>query len=404
MRAEFSYSQKAKTIYFLMIAALVPLVRLQIIYNTTFFDFINLAFIIFFLTYIFVKGRLQIPLVIPIAVIIVGSLFSMFNAQVPLKNSLALITDLYLFTFFIVLYNVIETKRELKIFILLWIVFAALQGCFMVGDFLVNAAERSIGTFLNPNMGSNYLGLSFFLLFQPYIRVNKFLTWLIGFFILGGMLATKSLAGLIGFFFVTLAMMILYWYRARTFNIIKLGTVILIITLVCLVIYPKVAKMPNLFSRFQKSLYSRINIWQTGLDTFIKHPLGSGIGPAGFKEVGPEIGGFRTKAEKKELHSDWLSFLVERGLIGFLGIFLLFGAITKMLLQTINTLNSNREKLWIIGLFSMFIFALSFSFTHEILHFRHVWCSFALIAVEYKLSKKNQEERELGKIKEENNP
>lgn len=404
MRTEFSFFQNAKTVYFFMIGSLVPLVSLQIISNATVFDLFNVAFIIFFLAYFFINGKLQIPLLIPIAVILTGSLISMFNAQVPIKNSAALVTDLYLFAFFLVLYNVIETKRELKIFILLFIVFATLQGCFMVGNFLVNAAERSIGTFLNPNMASSYLGLSFFLLFQPYVKVNKFLTSLFGVFILGGMLATKSLAGLIGFFIVTLTVMILYWYRERTFNIIKLGTVILIITLVSLVIYPTAAKMPGLSSRFSRSFDSRIILWKTGFDIFIKNPLGSGIGPAGFKEVGPEVEVTTNEFTQMELHSDWLSFLVERGLIGFLGIVLLFGSIAKMLLQTTKTSNSNREKLWIIGLFGMFIFALSFSFTHEILHFRHVWCAFALITVEYKLRKKNQEENELGKIKEENNP
>jgi O-antigen ligase len=401
--SQFSFGEKAKVVYFFLIAGLVPLISLQTIFNATLFDFFNVAFILFFLTYLFWKGKLQIPLMIPITIIFIGSLISMFNARVPLNNSAALIIDLYLFIFFIVLYNVIETKRELKIFILLFMVFAALQGCFMVGDFLVNAAKRSIGTFLNPNMASSYLGLSFFLLFQPYVKVNKYLSSLFGFFILGGMLATKSLAGLIGFFIVTLTVMILYWYRERTFNIIKLGTVILIITLVSLVIYPSVAKMPSLSSRFSRSFDSRIILWKTGLDTFIKNPIGSGIGPAGFKEVGPEVEITTNKLKKMELHSDWLSFLVERGLIGFAGIVLLFGAIAKMLLQTTKTSNSNREKLWITGLFGMFIFALSFSFTHEILHFRHVWCAFALIAIEYKLRKKNQEARELGKIKEENN-
>jgi hypothetical protein len=72
----------------------------------------------------------------------------------------------------------------------------------------------------------------------------------------------------------------------------------------------------------------------------------------------------------------------------------LFGALAKMLLQTIKTESSKREFLWIIGLSGMFIFILSFSLTHEVLHFRHVWCSFALIAIEYKLRKKNPEERQ----------
>jgi O-antigen ligase len=212
------------------------------------------------------------------------------------------------------------------------------------------------------------------------------------------------LAGTIGFFIGTLAMIILYWYRTRTFNKIKIFSVVLIIAIVGVVFYPEVAKVPNLLSRFSRSSFSRINILRAGIDIFIKNPLGHGIGPAGFKEVGPEIELLRSKPRKMELHSDWLSFLVERGVIGFLGIALLFCAIAKMLFKTLKIVNSKREFLWIMGLYGMFIFALSFSLFHEILHFRHVWCSFAIIAIEYKLRNKSQEERQLGKIKEENKP
>jgi O-antigen ligase len=123
--------------------------------------------------------------------------------------------------------------------------------------------------------------------------------------------------------------------------------------------------------------------------------LGYGIGPAGFKEVGPEVKGLRLKPKKHALHNDWLSFLVERGVIGFLGMVLLIGTITKMLFQTLRTESSKRESLWITALFGMLIFTLSFSFTHEVLHFRHVWCLFVLIAVEHKLRGKNQEEGQL---------
>jgi O-antigen ligase len=264
----------------------------------------------------------------------------------------------------------------------------------MLGDLLTNISKRSIGTFLNPNMASSYLGLSFFLLLQPYARMSKLLTNLFGFIMLGGILATKSLAGLIGFFFVITVMMILYWYRSRNFNIIKLLTTILIIVLVSLVIYSKIAKIPNLSDRFQRSSYARINILKTGLDTFIKNPLGFGIGPAGFREVGPKIELTNNRVINMELHSDWLSFLVERGIFGFLGLVLLFWAIGKMLFEITKHVNSQQEVLWAIGLCGMFIFTLSFSLTHEVLHFRHIWCAFALIAVEYKFRVQNHKENQ----------
>lgn len=398
MLAELNFSQKAKTIYFFMIATLVPVVRLQIISNATFFDFINVVFILFFLAYFFMQGKLQIPLLIPISVILIASLFSMLNSRVPMQNSLALIVDLYLFLFFIVLYNVIETKQELRIFILFWLACAVLLACFMSADLLTNITKRSIGTFLNPNMASSYLGLSFFLLFQPYAKVSKLLTWLFGFIILGGIVATKSLAGLVGFFFVIAVMMILYWYRTRNFSMIKLLITILIVVLFSLVIFSKIAKIPNLFDRFQRSSYARMQILQAGLDTFMKNPLGSGIGPGGFREVGPKVELSNNRVINMELHSDWFSFLVERGIFGFIGIVLLFWGIGKMLFETTKLVNSQQEVLWTIGLYGMFIFILSFSLTHEVLHFRHIWCAIALIAVEYKLKEENKEERQLASV------
>jgi O-antigen ligase len=274
-------------------------------------------------------------------------------------------------------------------------VFAALQGIFMLHDIYPNFAGRAQGTFLNSNMGSNYLGLSFFLLFYSYAKAHKFLTRISGFFILTGMIATKSLAGIIGFFIGTLAMMVLYWYRTGVFNKIKLISIVLIIAIIGVAIYPEVAKAPNLLSRFQKTSFTRSHILRTGIDVFIKNPLGYGIGPAGFKEVGPEIERFRSTPKKMGLHNDWLSFLVERGIIGFFGIVLLFGAIARMLFRIMKTVDSKRELMWVIGLYGMFIFALSFSLTHETLHFRHVWCLFALIAVEYKLRKKKGEQKQL---------
>jgi O-antigen ligase len=383
--SQFSFGEKAKVVYFFLIAGLVPLVSLQTIFNATLFDFFNVAFILFFLTYLFLKGKLQIPLLIPIAIIFIGSLISMFNAQVPLNNSAALIIDLYLFIFFIVLYNVIETKRELKIFILLWIIFAALQGGLMISDILMGSARRALGTFLNPNMGASYLGISFFLIFQPYSKKRNFLTLFFGIFILGGMLATKSLAGLVAFLFGALAVIYIYWYQAKAFNKIKLISVLLIIAVVGIIIFPEFTKIPNYLGRVPKSTYGKSNLWKAGIDIFIKNPLGHGIGPAGFKEVGPKVKG--PKFKRRGLHSDWLAFLVERGVFGFLGLVLLFGALTMMLWRTLKSENSEREYLWIIGLSGMFIFTLSFSFAHETLHFRHVWCSFVLIAVQYKFRK-----------------
>lgn len=378
--------QSAKFIYYLAIASLVPILRPRLFLNTTIFDYVNGTFIVLFVIYLLSSRKLRLRLLIPLLIMFCGSFISMLDAQVPQINLLALSQDLYLFISFIVLYNVIENKQDSGTIILLWVIFAAAQGGLMLSELAGNFSARAMGTFLNPNMSGDYFGVSFFLLFQPYIRLNWMLKPLLGILILGGLFATKSLSVMVGFLIGSLAVIALYWGHVRIATKARLGLAVLTIAIVAIGFYPELERVPNLLNRAPGSVQERVTLWQTGVNVFGANPLGIGIGPGGFSIVGPIVGGVFQR--KSELHSDWLSFLVERGVIGFIGLLLLFGTIAAMLFRSLKAAQSDREFLWVAGLCGMFVFILIDALFHEVLHYRHVWFAFAAIAAQYDLRRR----------------
>jgi O-antigen ligase len=126
--------------------------------------------------------------------------------------------------------------------------------------------------------------------------------------------------------------------------------------------------------------------WEAGLESFINNALGIAIGPGGFAETVKVTGGYwGASVEPLEPHSDYLSFLVERGIIGFIGLLLLVGTIVSMLMHCMKNTCSERGFLWAVGLCAMFLLILINALAHEVVYFRHVWFAFALIAAQEKL-------------------
>jgi len=91
-------------------------------------------------------------------------------------------------------------------------------------------------------------------------------------------------------------------------------------------------------------------------------------------------------SHRKELHSDYLASLVERGVFGFAGLLLILGSIARSLSRSLKNQTSQRELLWILGLIGAFVFTLVDAISHETLHNRHVWLIYALIVAQERLS------------------
>ena len=151
--------------------------------------------------------------------------------------------------------------------------------------------------------------------------------------------------------------------------------------------FQQAANLHNYLDRLPNSTSGRTILWKTGIETFLHNPLGIGIGPARFKEVV-----IITEANhRKELHSDYLSFLVERGIFGLAGLLLVIGAIARSLTRSLRNQTSQPELLWILGLVGMFIFTLVDAVNHEMLHNRHVWVIYAVIVAQERISAKRKQ-------------
>jgi len=93
-----------------------------------------------------------------------------------------------------------------------------------------------------------------------------------------------------------------------------------------------------------------------------------GVGPENFRVVDPEI-------RNNQLHNDFIAFLVERGLLGALGL-LLFATIAvsrAAYMVLICNKYPDRSQLAAVVFLGAIIAATVESLTHQVFHFRELW-------------------------------
>ncbi|MGH9875313.1 MAG: O-antigen ligase family protein [Pyrinomonadaceae bacterium] len=378
MKARLRFFEMVKQVYFILVPALIILHKPSLPLNTIAFDYINLVFLGVFLVYFSARRKqLRVRLAFPFLVILLGSVISMFNSIAVFTNIATLIQDLYLYIVFIAMCNVIENDRDMRTMVLSWIVAATIEAALNIADLSVGAMLRAEGTFDNPNAAGYYLAMSFFLITVPYIAIPLVLRIVCGVLIILGMLATKSTTALIGFMVASITIFLVYWLNMRMFEKIKYAiTAVAFLVLIGFTVVPRIIGDSDFLNRGIGNAADRSRIWTAGYDSFVRHPFG--IGPGGFK-MGSE-GPLNKEGTRWELHSDYISYLVERGMIGFLGLVLLFGALGAMILRSYAYAGTPRELLWALGLGGIYITTLVNSLTHEGLHSRFAWIAFAIIA------------------------
>jgi hypothetical protein len=397
MTGSTDFYKLSKRIYILLLMGLLPLASPTLPGNTTLVDIVNILFItLFFILFVVKKKSFELFLLGPLLVILLSSLIAMFNSQA-LSTSLFTITqDLYLYLFFLILYNITEDKDDAKFLVALWLGVSVLesilailnvQANFSVGTSAVSAIEdfsRARGTFGNSDLLASYLGVSFFLIFQPYFKLHRFWKIIFGLSIFIGMFFTKSMSALLSFTLGNLLVLSLYWWHIQGIKKLKLTiTTLLVIVIIILYLVPKLMETENFFDRMPRSAGSRMEIWTAGYESLIRHPLG--IGPGAFKQVG--YGPFNREGKRAELHSDYISHLVERGPGGIIGLLMLYSTFAWVLLNGLKSARSDQEYLWALGLSGMWCFILVDALNHEGMHYRHVWLTFSLIVAQKTLFK-----------------
>jgi O-antigen ligase len=270
----------------------------------------------------------------------------------------------------------------MRIFVGVLTISAAIFSIPLLQELASNFTGRAEGLFTDDNGAAGYLGVSAFLAYYPFSGVVRFLKPVFLLLVLTGVFATKSISGAASYLAGTGAIFALYWRKLGSRNRMRLAVVGVVVASLLFAVFREAAQQHNYLDRLPDSETGRVSIWRAGLHTFANNPLGIGIGPAAFKEavIVPEW------SHRKELHSDYLSFLVERGVLGFLGLLLILGSIGRSLARCLRNTTSERELVWILGLVGMYVFTLVDAISHETLHNRQVWLVYALIVAQERIS------------------
>ncbi len=195
----------------------------------------------------------------------------------------------------------------------------------LVSMAVVGYDHRPQGMFANPNVAAHFIGLSTIFLAMTSRSKAQVIFWVIV-----GVLGVRFAASFGALSMYCAAGAVVVWRTRRTLSrsgyyLALVGTIILAVASVSFVLSPSntIDGATGAFGggedsvtfgadRFDRSRTGRIEKWQAGWENFVDTPLG--IGPDGVVNTG-------VTADVKELHNDWLAYLVERGILGLVGLF-----------------------------------------------------------------------------------
>ncbi len=271
-------------------------------------------------------------------------------------------------------------------------ILAYLLGVSALSGVTAREGVRASYTFGDPNLAGNYLVVSLFVMAAcerpraPWLRRLSYLVVLVALAFTGSNGALLTL--LLG---AGLALTLSQFRRSSLSGALTLGGSLLAAVLMLVVVAPRVdmqslreqaaGSIPLLRDsvlRGDSSTGERAILVQEGLGLFMRGDL-TGYGPARTKATLE-----RTMAPYvKEAHNDYLATLVERGVVGVLGL-VLFGAAVAGRCVTLLTrslpppYDDLVPRPWLLVVIAP-VMATAASF-YETLHFRHLWTWLGLVA------------------------
>jgi len=377
-------------------------------------DAVALLFILFCLGGLLGRGRpLHLPAKGALALIMAASVVAT-AASLSLSDSLlSLLIEAYLMLLFLCVANDLADDRSaLHTVLTVWTVAALIWAAVYVGFYyhllpeglqqlLVENSKgggyRVSGTSKNPNLAASYMMTSFFvLLASPWPRRRPARLGAAGFLLLAVYVtgSNGALFGLIAGMAVLAVAACLRGSRTprQHFRVVGAAMVIgvaMLATGLLLVGIPQVGLsdvqavaarergglLQGNLGRLDRSVSSRLTIWSNAWNGTGSRVL-IGVGP----DAAPKIP-FRARTVGRGLHNDYLAFLIERGLLGLLGLL----AFCAIMLHWSGRLlaagpQEDADGRWsAAGLAGAAVANLVLATNHESFHFRHVWVLFGLV-------------------------
>ena len=343
------------------------------------------------------RRPLQLPYALGGGTLAMAGLVASLAGSYPVLGLVSVLQDLYLLAWAAALANVARSPGALDVLLRTWVLSSAVWAVLFVlatTSTAVSAGAEAVRagfTFGDQNGAGLYFVLSLFAVIaarRPRGGPQRAVVVLV---LLLATLYTGSLGALSGLLFgVALAMVLAVRSRRGTVPAIALAfAMVLAVSSVTLLVErnnlvsaantsPN-ALIRNSIGRGDQSSSERETLSRETFQLWRSTDV-LGIGPAATKDTLYA----QQATYPKEAHNDWVAALVERGVLGLLGIVLLLG---EIVLRVLRTSAPERLVLGLRGVLPSPAYltgglgcVLLFSLTHEVLHDRTVWTLLGLVA------------------------
>jgi O-antigen ligase/polysaccharide polymerase Wzy-like membrane protein len=344
--------------------------------------------------------RLRFPYVIPVAMLLAGGALGALAGSVPNAGIIALVQDFWLLLWCWVLVNVCYSSANLRVLLTTWvysgIVWAILAfvglgtGSRLLTGQIERQGTRVQITLADPSYAANYLFITMMIIWaaqRPRRRAFRLATYAL---LLAAIATTGSNSGLVAVVVGTVVATTLGTYRR--FGMAPAVAVLASILLGGYLVASNVS-LAKIQDRAHESRWA-----------FVRQGIGRSTQSAGQRETlvtesirlykgGNPLGegpvSTKPRLERnmaplvKEAHDDYFAALIERGALGFVGVLLLVStlalrglSVTKAKLGA-EFASTVRRPNALVGAVAGTLVA---GTVYELLHVRHVWALFALLA------------------------
>jgi MFS family permease len=347
--------------------------------------------------------RWQFPYAVAVGLSMLGGALGALAGPVPNAGLIAITQDVVLIVWCWTVANIAHSPTNLRVLLKTWaysgIAWAvvAFVGLATGSSLLTGQIERQGSrvqiTLADPSYAANYFLVSIMIMWATGHPRPRAVRWAAYALLVAAILTTGSNSGMVGLLVGTLVATALGTYR-------RMGMIPAMTLAACLILCSYVAAstvdLASIQNRAHESRYSfvrdgigrspqsvgqretllqeSIHLYRTG------SPLGRG--PVSTKprleaEMAPLI---------KEAHDDYFAALLERGIIGFVGVFLLVGSIALRSISVVKEKLSEPFAEVVVrpnALVGAVAGTLVAGTVYELLHVRHVWALFAFVATLY---------------------
>jgi len=351
----------------------------------------------------YARQELRLPYALAVGLILLGGAVASLAGPLPGTGLLAVVQDLVLLAWCAVIVNVARSPAAFRWLLRAWTWSAfgwavVLIGAVATGNLALAGVSQRTGvraslTFGDPNYAANYFFVALMIVMATQTPRRRAVRMIAFTALLAALALTGSNGGLLSFA-VGAAVVALLFVRRRWGPVPFMATIVTAGVLGALVLVA-VQSLPiealardsgqpllrDSIGRSSQSAQERVWLIQETTDLF-KQGAPWGLGPGSTKPL--LLGQLAPYAY--ETHDDYIEAIVERGILGAFGLLLLIGSVgvrtwavaTKPLTPEFAMLFPRTAPLVgaVIGL------AVSASY-YQVMHFRHVWAIFAVIAALY---------------------